>query len=65
MSSLRITYATRQDATPEVELNALAAVYRFVLFDSQAKRGDPHDLTNDPPSEMTNNGPRKTESEKT
>ena len=64
MSSLRITYATRQDATPEGELNALVAVYRFVLFDSQARRGDPHDLTNcsteeDDEKRTTENGKRE------
>jgi hypothetical protein len=36
----------RPDATPEAELNVLANVYRYVLFNSQAKRGGPHDLTN-------------------
>jgi hypothetical protein len=33
----RITYAPRPDATPEAELDALAAVYRFIL-DCRAKR---------------------------
>jgi len=65
MNSPHVVYTPRPDATPETELSALTAVYRYVLFDSQAKRGDPHDLTNDPPSEMTNNGPRKTEQENT
>ncbi len=32
-----ITYSTRPDATPETELSALAAVYRFVL-DCHAKK---------------------------
>jgi hypothetical protein len=32
--------------SPEAELDALAAVYRYVLFDSQASKGGPHDLTN-------------------
>jgi hypothetical protein len=36
----------RPDATPEAELNVFANVYRYVLFNSQAKRGGPHDLTN-------------------
>lgn len=31
MSSPRITYSARPDATPEAELDALAAVYRFIL----------------------------------
>jgi hypothetical protein len=37
MSSPRISYATRPDATPEAELGALAAVFRFVL-DCHAKK---------------------------
>jgi hypothetical protein len=31
MTSPRITYAPRPDATPEGELKALASIYRFVL----------------------------------
>ena len=31
MSSSRIYYATHPDATPEVEISALAGVYKFVL----------------------------------
>jgi hypothetical protein len=31
MTSLRITYAPRPDATPESELKALVSIYRFVL----------------------------------
>jgi hypothetical protein len=46
MSSPRITYTQRSDATLEAELNALANIYRYVLFDSQAERGSSHDLTN-------------------
>ena len=38
MSSTRITYTPRPDATPEGELNALAAVYRFILFESSASK---------------------------
>ena len=37
MGKPAITYATRQDATPEGELNALAAVYRIIL-DSRTNR---------------------------
>jgi hypothetical protein len=48
VADVRITYAPRPDATPEVELSVLAAVYKFVLFDSQANEGGPHDLTSDP-----------------
>ncbi len=39
----RITYVRRPDATPEDELNALAAVYRFLILE----KGDAHDLTNE------------------
>lgn len=31
MSSSRLSYSPRSDATPEGELNALAAVYRIIL----------------------------------
>jgi hypothetical protein len=48
MSSPRITYVARPDTTLEAELDALAAVYKFVLFDSQVRKGDPNDLTNGP-----------------
>jgi hypothetical protein len=37
MSSLRITYTPRSDATPEAEISALAACYRIIL-ESQSKR---------------------------
>ena len=36
MSSARITYSQRPDATPEAEPAVLAAIYRFVLFESKA-----------------------------
>jgi hypothetical protein len=35
MTSSRITYTPRPDATPEAELSALASVYRFII-DSHA-----------------------------
>jgi hypothetical protein len=60
-----ITYRPREEVTPEGELSVLSAVYRYVLFDSHARKGDPHDLTNGSTAEMTKNGPRKTEREKT
>jgi hypothetical protein len=41
----RILYTPRPGATQEAELSALANVYRYVLFDSQARRGGPYDLT--------------------
>jgi hypothetical protein len=64
-NAAQIAYVPRSDATHEAELSALSAVYRYVLFDSQARRGDPHDLTNSSTAEMAKNGPRKTEQEKT
>jgi hypothetical protein len=36
MSSPRITYSPRLDATPEAELSALAAVYK-ILLDAKKK----------------------------
>jgi hypothetical protein len=41
MSSPRITYAARQDATPEGELNDLAAVYAFVLARTKSAERTP------------------------
>jgi hypothetical protein len=46
MGSPRITYVARPNATTEAELAVLAAVYKFVLLSSQARRGGPHDLMN-------------------
>jgi hypothetical protein len=37
MASVRVTYIALPDATPESELDALAAVYAFVL-EAQAKK---------------------------
>jgi len=37
MNSSRIIYRSRPDATPETELNAFAACYRFIL-DCHAKK---------------------------
>jgi len=39
MSSARITYTPRPDATRESELDALAAVYKFVLECHASKKG--------------------------
>ena len=38
MSSTRITYAPRPDATPEAEIATLAAVYQFILSKSNASQ---------------------------
>ena len=59
MDSPCITYISRPDATPEAELDALAACYRYVLFSSQERRGGPHDLTNNTTTEHL--GKRTTE----
>jgi hypothetical protein len=40
-------YAPRPDATPEAELDALAACYRFILFESRAKEGGAPAAPND------------------
>jgi hypothetical protein len=61
----QIIYTPRPDATPQAELSALVAVYRYVLFNSQARKGDPHDLTNGSTIEVTKIGLRKTERQKT
>jgi hypothetical protein len=37
----RIVYRTRPDATPEAELNALSAIYRFILARSENKAAEP------------------------
>ena len=47
MAKTAVTYSERPDATPEAELDTLAAVFRFVLFDSHASKGGPHELTHD------------------
>jgi hypothetical protein len=38
VTSSRIAYTPRPDATPEAELNAVAACYRFILFESSATK---------------------------
>ena len=59
MSEPRITYIPRRDASPEVELDVLAAVYRYVLIGSQTRRGGSRDLTNSSSAEMEKNGTQK------
>ncbi len=41
MADSAITYATRSDVTPEAELSALAAVYRFILDSRKQKEAAP------------------------
>ena len=64
MSEPLIAYTPRRDASPEAELEVLAAVYRYVLIGSQTRRGGSRDLTNGSTAEMEKNGTRKIESEK-
>jgi hypothetical protein len=45
MASPHITYTPSHDVTAEAELAALVAIYKFVLFDSQASKGGPDVLT--------------------
>jgi hypothetical protein len=47
MDRPRLTYTPHPDATPEAQLKVLANVYRYVLFDSQASKGGPHDVATD------------------
>jgi hypothetical protein len=65
MSEPRITYTPRREVSPEVELDVLAAVYRYVLIGSQTRRGGSRDLTNSATAEMEKNGPRTTRQENT
>ena len=45
--------------TPEAELSVLAAVYKFVLFESQANKGGPYGLTGHPTKECTTRPDKK------
>jgi hypothetical protein len=47
MSSPRITYTSRPDATPETEASVLASVYAFLL-DTANKKAAAHALDNGP-----------------
>jgi len=38
MSNPRLIYTPHQDATPEGELNALASIYRFILFENSTRK---------------------------
>jgi hypothetical protein len=49
----RVIYRARNFAMPEAELSALAVIYRFVLFDSQASKGGPDVLTKNSTQEDT------------
>jgi len=49
----RVVYRARDFAMAEAELSALAVIYRFVLFDSQANKGGPNVLTKNSTQEDT------------
>ena len=53
MSSPRMTYTRRPDATPEGELDALAVVYRFILDCRAKKVGRPTTSGPDDAKEIT------------
>jgi hypothetical protein len=38
MSSARVNYTPRPDTTSNIEVNALAAIYRFILFETNASK---------------------------
>jgi hypothetical protein len=59
MSSSRITYTPHPGITPEGEVSALAAIYKFVLFGSQTSKGGPDDLTKDSIKECTTSQDKK------
>jgi hypothetical protein len=44
MSDPRIEYVPRSNTSAAVEVDTLAAVYRFVLFESRASKGGLYDL---------------------
>jgi hypothetical protein len=49
LTSSRITYTPRPDVSPEAEISALAAVYRFLVLE----KGDRNDLTGTSTKEWT------------
>jgi hypothetical protein len=48
VNSARINYTPRTDATPEAELNALAAVYKLVLNCHDKKKAAEHSQPSGP-----------------
>ncbi len=55
MDNPRVIYTPRPDATPEAELSALAAVYRFLLIE----KGESNDLTGTSTKEWTTSQDKK------
>ncbi len=61
MGKPAITYAPRPDATPEIELSALASVYRIILDSHAKKNAAGVTSTNGDDTEGSENVPRQTE----
>jgi hypothetical protein len=59
MTRPHISYTPNHEVTAEAELAALAAIYKFVLFDSQASKGGPDDLTKNVTKECTTSSEKK------
>ena len=59
MASPHINYTPSREITAEAELAALVAIYKFVLFDSQASKGGPDDLTHNVTKECTTRPEKK------
>jgi hypothetical protein len=55
MDSPRLTYSPRPDTTPEAQVNALAAVYRFLILE----KGDRNDLIGTSTKECTTSQDKK------
>ena len=55
MNSPRLTYSPRPDTTPEAQVNALAAVYRFLILE----KGDRNDLIGTSTKECTTSQDKK------
>ncbi len=59
-NAVHIVYTSRPDTTPKAELDALVAVYRFLVLE----KGGPRDLTKNAAPKTAANGPRIKEEEK-
>ena len=53
MTRPHISYTPSYEVTAEAELAALVAIYKFVLFNSQASKGGPDVLTKNSTQEDT------------
>jgi hypothetical protein len=59
MTRPHISFTPSHEVTAEAELAALVAIYKFVLFDSQASKGGPDDLTQNVTKECTTRPEKK------